>query len=200
MRHQVPLTETLAATALALIVAVSGFANTTVRPNAVDSTDALRAFHERVEAYAALHRRLAPPPPATSAPDPLSKLLTRVYLASAIRNARPGADQGNIFTPDVTALFRTRLADSLGEIDGETLLMALNNGVPIPRGLHPIVNDTYTMSTLFRVPADVRLGLPVIPAELDYRIAGHDLVLWDIYAGIVVDFMPNAFDARVFTE
>ena len=42
--------------------------------------------------------------------------------------------------------------------------------------------------------------MPAIPAELDYRIAGHDLVLWDLYAGIVVDFMPNAFDARVFTE
>jgi hypothetical protein len=200
MTRPVPLIETLAAAGLALIVAVSGFANTTVRSHAVDSKDALRAFHERVEAYAALHRRLAPPPPDALAPDPLAKLLTREYLASAIRNARPGVNQGNIFTPDVTALFRTRLADLLGEIDGETLLIALNSGVPVARGLHPSVNETYTMSTLFRVPADVRLGLPTIPAELDYRIAGHDLVLWDIYAGIVVDFMPNAFDERVFTE
>jgi hypothetical protein len=56
------------------------------------------------------------------------------------------------------------------------------------------------MSTLFRIPSDVRLGLPPLPAELDYRIAGHDLVLWDIYAGIVVDFVPNALTSRVFTE
>jgi hypothetical protein len=190
----------MAATVLALIVSVSGFASTSVQSHTFDPSGALQAFHERVDAYAALHRRLAPPPPAVSDADPLTKLLTHQYLASAIRNARPGADQGNIFTPDVTALFRARLADSLGEIDGDTLLLALNNGVPIPRGLHPMVNETYTMSTLFRVPSYVRLGLPAIPAELDYRIAGHDLVLWDLYAGIVVDFMPNAFDARVFTE
>jgi hypothetical protein len=189
----------MAATALVCIVAVSGFAGTSARANVPDASAALRTFHERVEAYAALHRQLVPPP-AVSDPDPLAKLLTHQYLASAIRNARPGADQGNIFTLEVMALFRSRLADSLGEIDGETLLIALNNGMPVPRGLHPTVNEPYTMSTLFRVPSDVRLGLPAIPAELDYRIAGHDLVLWDIYAGIVVDFMPNAFDARVFTE
>jgi hypothetical protein len=62
---------------------------------------------------------------------------------------------------------------------------------PVPRGLHPTVNETYTMAPLYRLPADVRLGLPTLPAELDYRLAAHDLVLWDIYAGIVVDFVPD---------
>jgi hypothetical protein len=56
------------------------------------------------------------------------------------------------------------------------------------------------MTTVFRMPPDVRLGLPSLPAELDYRIAAHDLLLWDIYAGIVVDFVPNAFVTRVVTE
>jgi hypothetical protein len=66
--------------------------------------------------------------------------------------------------------------------------------------MHPTVNETYSMLPLYRVPQDVRLGLPPIPAELDYRIAGHDLVLWDIYAGIVVDFVPDALTSRVSTE
>jgi hypothetical protein len=56
------------------------------------------------------------------------------------------------------------------------------------------------MMPLYRIPSTVRLGLPPIPAELDYRIAGHDLVLWDIYAGIVVDFVPDALTSRVSTE
>ena len=42
---------------------------------------------------------------------------------------------------------------------------------PMPRGMHPTVNETYTMTPLYRVPQEVRLGLPPIPAELDYRIA-----------------------------
>lgn len=156
-----------------------------------DADAALRVFHERVESYAALHRRLAPPPPAAAATDPIAKLLTRQYLASALRSERRYAQQGDIFTPEIATLFRWMLADSIGELDGESFLADLNAGVPVPRGFHPTVNEPYTMIPMYRVPADVRLGLPKLPAELDYRLAAHDLVLWDIYAGIVVDFIPN---------
>jgi hypothetical protein len=192
--------EIMAASALALIMAGSGYATTHVQASRVERDPVLQVFHGRVESYAILHRRLAPPPVAAESKDPFSRLLTREYLASAIRSARRTSDQGEIFTPDVAAYFRSALADSIGEIDGELFLLELNDGVPMPRGMHPTVNETYTMSTLFRVPPEVRLGLPPLPAELDYRIAGHDLVLWDIYAGIVVDFVPNALTSRVTTE
>lgn len=200
MTRRILLMTITAAGALALIMAASGYATTRIQATPFDADAAMRLFHEKVEQYAALHRRLAPPPATESARSPLAKLLTREYLASAIRNARNGANQGDIFTPDIATAFRWRLSDSIGEIDGEMFLLELNNGVPIARGLHPTVNETYTMSTLFRIPPEVRLGLPPLPAELDYRIAGHDLVLWDIYAGIVVDFVPNALSARVYTE
>ena len=163
-----------------------------------DADVALSVFHERAESYAALHRRLAPP--VMTSTDPLSKLLTRNYLAAAVRGARPYAQQGEIFTPEVATLFRWMLADSIGERDGEGFLTVLNGNEPVPPGMHPTVNETYTMMPLYRVPQGVRLGLPPIPAELDYRIAGHDLVLWDIYAGIVVDFVPNALTSHVSTE
>jgi hypothetical protein len=165
-----------------------------------DADAALRVFHERVESYAALHQRLAPPPPATAATDPLTKLLTRNYLASAVRSARRYAQQGDIFTPEIATLFRWVLADSIGELDGERFLTDLNAGVPVPRGLHPTVNEPYTMAPMYRIPADVRLGLPKLPAELDYRLAAHDLVLWDMYAGIVVDFVPNVVMSPVATN
>jgi hypothetical protein len=165
----------------------------------LDADAAMRVFHERVESYASLHRRLAPPP-VVSSTDPLSKLLTRRYLASAIHSAREYAQQGDIFTPEIATLFRWMLADSIGELDSEGFVTALNGGVPAQRGMHPTVNEPYLMMPLYRIPSTVRLGLPPIPAELDYRIAGHDLVLWDIYAGIVVDFVPDALTSRVSTE
>ena len=161
---------------------------------------ALRVFHERVESYAALHRRLAPPPPAASSNDPLSRLLTRQYLASAIRSSRRYAEQGEVFSPEVATVFRRLLADSIGERDGETFLAELSGGQPLPRGMHPIVNEPYSMTPMYRIPSEVRLGLPAIPPEVDYRIAAHDLLLWDIYAGIVVDFVPDALTSRVTTE
>ena len=165
-----------------------------------DADAVLRQFHERVESYASLHRRLAPPPAAAASTDPISKLLTRNYLAAALRSARRYAQQGEIFTPDVATLFGWTLADSIGERDGETFLTDLNGGVPMPRGMHPDVNEPYTMMPLYRLPQEVRLGLPPIPAELDYRIAAHDLVLLDIYAGVVVDFIPDTLTSHVATE
>ena len=126
--------------------------------------------------------------------------MTSQYLASAIRGSRRTAQQGDIFTPHVATVFRHLLADSIGERDGETFLAELGGGAIAPHGMHPMVNEPYSMTTAFRVPPDVRLGLPRLPAELDYRIAAHDLLLWDIYAGIVVDFVPNAFVTRVVTE
>jgi hypothetical protein len=117
-----------------------------------------------------------------------------------VRSARRYAQQGEIFSPEIATLFRWMLADSIGELDGERFLTALNGGVPVPPGLHPTVNETYTMAPLYRLPTDVQLGLPTLPGELDYRIAGHDLVLWDIYAGIVVDFVPDVVTSPVATN
>ena len=165
-----------------------------------DADAALRVFEERVESYAALHRRLTPPPPMTMSTDHIAKLLSRNYLASAVRSARKYAQQGEIFSPEISTLFRWMLADSIGELDGENFLTSLNGGVPVPRGLHPTINETYTMAPLYRLPGEVRRGLPRLPAELDYRLAAHDLVLWDIYAGIVVDFVPDVVTSAVATH
>ena len=198
MTRQSPILRLFAGGAL-VVSALSAGAMAKAQYTVFDADAALSVFHERVESYAALHRRLAPPVMMTTT-DPLSKLLTRNYLAAAVRGARRDAQQGEIFTPEIATLFRWMLADSIGEHDGESFVTALNGNQLVPPGMHPDVNESYSMLPLYRVPQEVRLGLPAIPAELDYRIAGHDLVLWDIYAGIVVDFVPNALTSHVSTE
>jgi hypothetical protein len=190
----------MAGSALAVAIAAAGAAGARAQSAVLDADAALSVFHERVDSYVALHRRLAPPPAAAGSTDSLSRLLTSRYLASAIRSSRRTAQQGDIFTPDIATVFRQLLANSIGERDGEAFLAELGNGAIVPRGMHPTVNEPYAMTTVFRVPPDVRLGLPSLPAEVDYRIAAHDLLLWDLYAGIVVDFVPNAFVTPVVTE
>jgi hypothetical protein len=190
----------MAGSALAVAIALAGAAGARAQSAVLDRDAALSVFHERVDSYVALHRRLAPPPAAAGSTDSLSRLLTSRYLASAIRSSRRTAEQGAIFTPDVATVFRHLLADSIGERDGETFLAELSGGEVVPHGMHPTVNEPYSMTAVFRIPPGVRLGLPPLPAELDYRIAAHDLLLWDIYAGIVVDFVPNAFVTHVVTE
>jgi hypothetical protein len=190
----------MAGSALAVAIAAAGAAGARAQSAVLDADAALSVFHERVDSYVALHRRLAPPLAAADSTDPLSRLLTKQYLASAIRSSRRTAQQGDIFTPDVAAVFRQLLADSIGERDGETFLAELGGSEVVPHGMHPTVNEPFSMTAVLRIPPGVRLGLPPLPAELDYRIAAHDLLLWDIYAGIVVDFVPNAFVTHVVTE
>src|SRR5688572_30182680 len=67
-----------------------------------DHGSAARIFTERVEQYGWLRRRLEEPlPPFDARRDSWSLLLTRRYLASAIRTARADAQPGNVFAPPV---------------------------------------------------------------------------------------------------
>ena len=43
------------------------------------------------------------------------------------------------------------------------------------------------------VPPQLLAALPRLPAELQYRIIGNSLVLWDHHANLIVDFLPGAF-------
>jgi hypothetical protein len=45
------------------------------------------------------------------------------------------------------------------------------------------------------VPPQMLAALPRLPAELQYRIIGNSLVLWDHHANLIVDFLPGAFIA-----
>ena len=132
MKRQSPVLRAIAGGIIA-VAALAAAPRARAQYAVFDADAALRVFHERVESYAALHRRLAPPPSAMTSTDPLSKLLTRQYLASAVRSTRRYAQQGDIFTPEIATLFRWMLADSIGELDGESFLTALNGGVPVPR-------------------------------------------------------------------
>ena len=43
------------------------------------------------------------------------------------------------------------------------------------------------------VPPQLLLALPLLPSELEYRLIGNSLVLWDHHANLIVDYLPGAF-------
>jgi hypothetical protein len=45
------------------------------------------------------------------------------------------------------------------------------------------------------VPPQMLAVLPLLPAELQYRMIGNAVVLWDHHANLIVDFLPGAFIA-----
>ena len=80
---------------------------------APDAPEALVRFDRAVADYATMHRRLEAGLPALAVTsDPEQILRACGALAVAIRTERSGAAQGDIFTPEVAGLLRSRLADA----------------------------------------------------------------------------------------
>jgi hypothetical protein len=146
-------------------------------------------FERAVERYADLHRQLAAGIPALAATSDPEQIVDAIdQLATAIRTERAHARIGAIFDMDVALLIRTRLYDALalahprrlpGTLDMRTLA-GLNVNEPFPWDLP---------NAMWPWALDM---LPRLPAELEYRFVGYDLVLVDRDANLIVDVLPAA--------
>ena len=154
----------------------------------------IQAFERRVEAYVDLHRRLEGPLPTLEISDNLRDVEAAMdALAKQIRKARKGARQGDLFTPDAAGPLRHRIAGCLGPEQMAAILAA--NDEDVPRRLPKLrVNDRWPQDVPYGfVPPQLLCALPPLPPELQYRIIGRALVLWDHHADLIVDFIPEAF-------
>ena len=157
------------------------------------SPDVIRqAFLQRVDEYVTLHRRLeAPLPREVVTADPAGLFVSREALAAAIRQARADARQGDIFSAAIIPYFRTLVAEALREGDIHDMLAIVEeeNTVHIPTR----VNADYPAgASIPFMPTCLLAALPTLPPELEYRFVGRDLILWDVHAGLIVDFVPRA--------
>ena len=160
------------------------------------STDPLRhTFLQRVDSYVALHRRLEGPlPPEAVTPDPNELFAPRKALAAAMRKARAGARQGEIFSPAVARYFRMLVANTVQKngIDDLLSIVEDEDSMRIPAR----VNGDYPAGgSISPMPPCLLIELPPLPSELQYRFVGRDLILWDVHAGLIVDFVPYAIPA-----
>ena len=157
------------------------------------ATDPMRdVFLRRVDDYVALHGQLEAPLPRQVVTDDLEALFApRKTLSAAIRSARADARQGDIFSPALASYFRTLVGDALRQ-GGITDMLAIvedENLTHIP----PSVNGDYPAGrSIAPMPTCLIAALPPLPPELQYRFVGRDLILWDIHAGLIVDFLPDA--------
>jgi hypothetical protein len=157
---------------------------------AIDAVDPLTEFNDSVGRYVSLRARLeAPLPSFTSPRGGRSGFLAQRYLAAAIRTARRGAGRGDLFTPDVAVMFRTRLAGVLTPAERIAL-----PGVPAGEEGTPLllVNEPVAPEWLAELPPRAIQALPALPDGLEYRLVDVELVLWDAHAEIVVDVLPDA--------
>jgi hypothetical protein len=156
-------------------------------------TVVLRAFQQRIDAYVALHRQLEGPlPPLQVSRDMNTVRRATDALAKGIRAARAAAGQGDIFTPQAANLLRTYISTCLTAEDVQAIVGHHEKGED--QGERSLaVNRTWPEDVDFNfVPPHLIESLPTLPPELQYRIVGRSLVLWDHHANLIVDVLPSA--------
>jgi len=151
------------------------------------------AFHKRVSMYVKIHKSAQGEVDGVHQTDSPGQIDGKERaLARSIRNARRAASQGEIFTSEIAAAFRKLLAAALAGPNGRSIRESLRRAEP-SRPLHIRVNAAYPPGfPLQSTPPSLLLNLPMLPSKLEYRVAGHALVLRDQDANLIVDFIPDA--------
>ena len=153
---------------------------------------AFRTFNNAVARYLALQQRIRTEVSGLT-PNSTAKELTDASdrLAAAIRRARPRAEQGEFFDAEATRVIRDRISAELRSPATTVAIESIDDeSRPVIRpSIHLRFPDALEMATM--PPSILRL-LPPLPSELEYRIVGEYLVLRDIGAAMIIDFIPGA--------
>ena len=154
----------------------------------------LQDFQARVSKYMDLHKRLErESPPLKETTDPARIEASQNVLAEKIRVARREARPGDIFTPEIRSLFRRLMYPELKGVEGAETKATIKQDAPAAGSVPFKVNAKYPETQpLPSMPPSLLAALPKLPEDLEYRIIATHLILLDVHAGIIVDFIPNA--------
>ena len=181
----------LVAAALLAGAAVGGSLHRQDPPDARQAA-VLADFAVRVQSYMDFRQSAAATVPAqTVSADPARIQRISDALAAAIRTARAGARQGDIFAPGIAAAFRATVGSGCHQ-DYVELLASVSEELDSPLSA-PVVHGRWPAGVpVPTMPPDLLAALPWLPPGLQYRFINLDLVLIDIDANLIVDFVPDA--------
>ena len=153
---------------------------------------AIKQFDDAIAQYMALRRRLGS---EVSGPvkDSSSSQLTNASdaLAGAIQRARKDAKAGSIFTEPAAAVIKRRIADAVRIEKLEVALAGIDDDGDAPAS--PTVHQRLPVSAqMATMPSALLKVLPPLPKELEYRIVGRHLVLRDVDASLLLDYISAA--------
>lgn len=160
-------------------------------PRAQAQDDAtVKDFEQRISKYESLKDQQNLPAKRTASPDKLAQ--QRKEAAAKTETARPAAQQGDIFSPAIATYFRKQIAATMSGAEGAKIRTSLRHAEPLP-DLHLEVNAPYPKNVpLQSTPPSLLLNLPRLPKDLQYRVVGSTLVLYDETSNLVVDLVADA--------
>jgi hypothetical protein len=151
---------------------------------------AVLGFKQRLDGYVKIHNEAeSKVPKLTETSDPAKVHDREAALGAMIKTLRSTAKEGDIFGADFKAILEREVRKdfrSRSAADRKALIHEL------PAKMKVAVNMTYpTELPLATFPAQLLKKLPDLPAELEYRLVGHHIVLRDSTANVVVDIARN---------
>ncbi|HEV7500971.1 MAG TPA: hypothetical protein VGQ33_13250 [Vicinamibacteria bacterium] len=164
--------------------------------------DALDELEDRVEDYVKkVHKPAAKEiPPLSDQATPAQIVAHQRALAQAIRARRPQARPGDLFLPEVQPIVKSIIAGELAGREGAPARKELLAGNP---PLDPDHDDRMNVKLAVNadypeaaprssVPPSVLLSLPLLKKEVEYHFVNRDLVLLDVEANVILDFIRAA--------
>jgi hypothetical protein len=151
----------------------------------------IQDFETRIAEYVKLHRSIEGTLPTLTPTDAPEKILQhQKELARMIREARQKTSQGDIFSPQIKDEFRRLIAITMRGKQAARIKESLNHSEPVQFPLR--INAAYPAGVpLQTTPPTLLQNLPSLPPEMEYRVVGHQLILRDVNANLIVDFMAE---------
>jgi hypothetical protein len=150
-------------------------------------------FEKRVDGYVQLRKSLESKlSPLKTTPSQEKISHHEHELARAIREARKDVKPGDIFTPEIAAEVRRLIGLAMQSGERQHIGQSLRHAEPVQ--LHLRINESYPAHLpLQSSPASLLGNLPRMPMDIEYRIAGQDLILLDTKANLIVDLITGVF-------
>ena len=146
-------------------------------------------FGRRVGKYVKLHEKLQKQGTRQKErADVGENLVSQNALAMRIRFARHDARPGDIFTPPIAMALRRAMDPELRGLAALRTRESIREDAPEVFVL--VVNGDYPAgASRSTMPGNVLKILPPLPTGLEYRIVDTHLILMDVDANIVVDYV-----------
>lgn len=153
---------------------------------------ALATMNDRLRSYIEVHTKLeAGLPKLTAEATPVQRDNYQRQLEKLVRTARATAKQGDLFTPEAQPVIKRLLATVFGGPDGQQLKASImdENPVSVKLAVNGRYPDNVPISTM---PPQVLQTLPKLNEQLEYRFIGDNLIILDVHAHVIADFIENA--------
>ena len=190
-----PYAAAIAGALLLLVFAQSPAAVHAGQSGTATDDKVLTSFRTALDTYVALRTRIRNEvPPLRVTPDAKEIAERSDALASAVARARRTAAQGQFFDAAASAAIRRSLAAALTAGDEPGIRALMEEDMTSFSGVR--VHARYPVGfVMASTPPTLLHALPTLPPQLEYRFIGRTLILRDIEAAMILDYLTNALPA-----